>query len=85
MIHTCDHCGAVKDEGSCTYGCDDLPPCPRCHAPRYPDRTGCTCTRDELHEFEIQMEKEVQEKLATLPGDVGDAARAELARMKGEN
>lgn len=24
-------------------------------------------------------------RLATLPGDVGDAARAELARMKGEN
>jgi len=40
-------------------------------------------SQDELRAIGDRLMKDAWERLATLPGDVGDAARAELARMKG--
>lgn len=47
----CQHCGAAKDEGTCTNGCDDLEPCPICH-----EGPTCTCTSDDRHFYELALE-----------------------------
>lgn len=47
----CQHCGAVKDEGTCTYGCDHAEPCPICH-----EGPTCACTSDDRHFYELALE-----------------------------